>query len=183
MGACAKKDSDFAAKYAKNAAGGSAINADAAGNADEVAKTNGISLDVLQLNKSANGSEQVITSVLIVNQKQIPVTTRHNAGLQVSRGSTQIDGFTVVYNAVCGNQACDPVYITAEAYKPGNNSAIIQLGYRKYFSVQNLDRYQFFTGNEIKNIISGSSFSANDMTNTSVMVGYLNQNINTGYAQ
>ncbi len=182
LGACAKTDSDFAQRYAKNAAGGDAINPLAAGEADQIAIAAGVNLDVINLTKTAGNSEQVIQSTLIVNQREVPVTTRHTVSnfLQKTSGSVKINGVTVVFNAVCGSQECNPVYISVEAYKGANTSApIIQLGFRKYFTIQGLDRYQKFAAADAKPLIKSGIFSANDMNDTSVMVGYLNQNLAT----
>lgn len=189
LGACAKTDSDFAQRYAKNAAGGDAINPLMAGEADQIAIAAGVNLDVINLTKSVetvtNGNQQiqqqVIQSTLIVNQREVPVTTRHaqNNFLQMTSGSLKINDVTVVFNAVCGSQECNPVYISVEAYKANSNAPVIQLGFRKYFTIQGLDRYQKFAAADAKRLIKSNSFSANDMSDTTVMVGYLNQNLAT----
>jgi hypothetical protein len=181
LSACAKKDSEFAARYAVNAAGASGVDAGSSGEADKEAIAAGVSqFDVLNVTNNGSSNGQVITALLIVNGKQKTVSTTHNT-LQLHTGSDQADGgFRIVYNVVCGSQACNPVYIAAEIYRGNESVAIKQVGYRKYFNMDaKLDRYQFFKGKDAKKLIAGNTFDYKDMNDTSVMVGYLNQNLSS----
>lgn len=181
MSACAKKDDNYAEKFGVNAMNARGVDTDKIADADAAEKEAGLAeFDVIEMTKVSAGTQQQVRAILIVNNKQIPVTTTHGSQLQVSRGSVIVDGFTLVYNAVCGNLSCNPIYVTVESYRQGQTVPVSQLGLRKYFDIKDtdkLDRYQKFTKDQARLIIRGSVFAASDMNDTAVMVGYLNQNL------
>jgi hypothetical protein len=184
--ACAKKDSEYASKY-KSRSGAQVADGEASDQAAEDAAVQNVLLDIVQVERQASGSTMVITSLILLNNQQVPVTTRHTVtsdatAQQKITGTTQIAGVNVVYNAVCTNARCEPVYISAEAYKGAANSQpTLEIGMRKYFEAANtkFDVYQYFApqysnANRVVPLISGSSWTSADMSNGSVVVGYLN---------
>ncbi len=167
LSACAKKDSDFAARYAKNAAGATVKDQAAAVAAGESAALNGLqSADVVMVQKSATGSAtKTVTSQIVINGQQVPVTTTHTAN-ETREGTVEIAGFLVQFHAMCANTACDPYFAAMEVYK--NGQLILQEGLRINFAVPENSVYQLFKPSDAR------VFIHQDVTNPSGMVGYLN---------
>lgn len=181
LAACAKKDSDFAAKYAKNKSGAEATNVEETAAADEVALGEGLDIDIVQISKAMNGSEKVITSLVTINNYQFPLTTRHS-GVELRTGSMNASAnVRVDAQAVCANANCTTYYIVLNAYK--DNKLVIQEGIRKYFDIPqgtSLDRYAKLKAERALPLVRGNAWTSADMYDGTVMVGYLNGNATSG---
>lgn len=180
LSACAKTDSDFAAKYRENKMGAGAANVEETADADQIALGEGLDIDIVKMDKSLNGSEKVITSTVAINNYQFPLTTRH-AGIELRSGSMNVNGnVRIEASAVCGNTNCTSYFIAINAYK--DNKLIIQEGVRKYFdtSSTSLDRYAKLKAERSLPLIRGTSWTSADMYDGTVMVGYLNGNATSG---
>lgn len=175
--ACAKKDSDFAARYAKNKLGATAVDGEKTLEASDQAAAQGVEADVVSLQRywtpSGQPGPRVVMATILVNNQQVPVTTSH-VGTEVAEGSLNVGNYRVVFHAMCANETCNPYYAALEVYdNTQNQKMIIQEGVRKYFDVTSSDQkdlYQWFTPNKaLPFIVNSNAFDVNGM------VGYLNQ--------
>lgn len=180
LSACAKTDSEFAERYKKNSMGAEVVDGVKTQEAAENAEGQGLMADVLGMNKSSSGNMHTVTAMIAINNFQVPVTTTHSStDLRVTKGSVNVDGFLVIYSAVCSNAACNPFYVSLEVQQ--NSRMLIQEGVRKYFDgVAGDDTYQWFTPEEARPLISGPSFSGSDLVNGNVLVGFLNGKSSNG---
>jgi hypothetical protein len=166
LGGCAKKDSEFAARYATNGAGASVKDGSAAADAGEFAATKGLTrADIVQVARNSNGNGAVVVSQVVINNQQIQVTTQHT-GTEVREGSLQIGNYYVQFHAMCANTACEPYFAAMEVYS--NNELLIQEGIRIHFTNQSQSVYQLFSPSLAR------TFYYQNMNNTGGIVGYLN---------
>lgn len=172
LSACAKRDSEFAARYAKNRAGAQVVDGPKAEAAGEQAAAVGIEADIVGVEKyfsdmATSYGPYIIRATLLLNSSQVPITMSHT-GLTKVEGVTTIEGYTVVFRAICLNTACEPYYSSMEVYQ--NNVLQIQVGLKKHFNAAlvDADRYQFFQPQEAKPLVGTSNADTNGL------VGYLN---------
>lgn len=166
LSGCAKKDSDFAARYATNGAGASAKDASAAADAGEYAAQKGLTrADIVQVQRTSNGNGATVISQVVINNQQIQVTTQHT-GTEIREGSLQINGYHVQFHAMCANTACEPYFAAMEVY--ANNELLIQEGIRIHFNNPAQSVYQLFSPSLAR------TFYYQNMNNTGGVVGYLN---------
>ncbi|MEN0059408.1 MAG: hypothetical protein AAGB31_11285 [Bdellovibrio sp.] len=168
LGACAKKDSEFASRYSKNKMGARVVDGSKTQTAGESAAAQGLEADIVGLSLQANGDVNTVTAMILINNYQMPVTTTHG-GTETVEGTTTINGYQVAVHAMCGNTSCDTYFIAMEVYK--NGTMLIQEGVKKYFvsySTEDQDVYNWFTPAEALPFIGAHSMD------TKGMVGYLN---------
>lgn len=172
LGGCAKKDSEFAARYATNGAGAAVKDGSAAAEAGEYAATKGLTrADIVQVTRSTNGNGATVVSQVVLNNQQIQVTTQH-AGTEVREGSLQVGNYFIQFHAMCANAACEPYFAAMEVYT--NNQLLIQEGIRIHFTNPAQSVYQLFTPSLAK------PFYYQNMNNTAGVVGYLNNYVGGG---
>lgn len=176
LSGCAKKESEFAARYATNGAGATAKDAVTAAEAGELAATKGLTrADIVQVTRNSNGNGATVISQVVINNQQIQVTTQH-VGTEIREGSLQIGNYYVQFHAMCANPSCEPYFAAMEVYS--NNQLIIQEGIRIHFNNQSQSVYQLFSPADAR------VFYNQSMNNTGGVVGYLNNYIgpdsNTG---
>lgn len=152
MSACAKKDSKFSARYAKNKMGADVANGPATQTAAEVAAAKGLEADIVNIQRywtpEGQPGPRLVVSNILINNQEMPVTTSH-MGTEVVEGKVDVNGYTVVFHAMCANSTCNPYFATMEIYK--NNAMVIQEGVRKYFEKstdEERDIYQWFQPGE-----------------------------------
>jgi len=172
MTACAKKDSEFAARYARNKMGANVADGKKTQEAGEQAAAQGLDADVVDIQKHFAAPGQpgpnIVTALILINNQQMPVTTSHT-GTEIVNGSVNTNGFTIVYHAMCGTVDCNPYYVSMEIYR--NNQMVIQEGLRKYFektSADQTDVYQWFKPEEALPLLGS------DSADIKGMVGFLN---------
>lgn len=171
MSACAKKDSEFAARYAKNKMGASVADGKKTQEAGERAQAQGLLADVVDIKKyfvpEGQPGPRVVMAKILINDQEMPVTT-HHWGTEKVEGRVDVNGFTVVYHAMCGTVDCNPYYAAMEIYK--NNQMVIQEGVRKYFDERAADGdlYQWFTPENALPLLGS------DSADTRGMIGFLN---------
>ncbi|MNS62741.1 hypothetical protein D3C72_958130 [compost metagenome] len=170
LSSCAKEDSEFAAKYAKNGMGGSAQDGAAAQRAGEFAEENGLQADIIRVTRSGGNGNTILRATILINNRQKDVESQHS-GTEVVEGTTEIDGFEIRYHAVCPNKACEPAYAGMEVYQyfKNHNNKMMQVGVKKYFDQNTGDAYQWFQPAEALPFM-GSSF-----TDASGLVGFLSK--------
>ena len=166
LSGCAKKDSEFAARYATNGAGIAAKDASAAADAGEYAAAKGLTrADIVQSTRNSNGNGVVVISQVVINNQQIQVTTQHT-GTEIREGSLQVGGYYIQFHAMCANAACEPYFAAMEVYS--NNQLLIQEGVRIHFNNPSQSVYQLFSPSLAR------IFYYQNMNNTGGVVGYLN---------
>jgi hypothetical protein len=134
LSACAKRDSEFAAR--KNGAGAPIVNGQQAANADAAAAAAGYSVDIMGIQQPIqNGGGLSVTSTISVNNKNYQINTTHYAIGQVSSTSANFDGATFQVSGVCGSETCSPYYLVIEITR--NGQRIKQMAMRKYFYYSN----------------------------------------------
>ncbi|WP_413567978.1 hypothetical protein ACLWBD_09085 [Bdellovibrio sp. HCB117] len=173
LSACAKKDSEFAARYQRNKMGATVVDGAKTQAAGEQAAAQGLEADVVNVTRhwtpEGQPGPRVVISTILVNNQEVPVTTVHSGTEQVN-GRVDIAGYVVAFHAMCGNATCNPYYATMEVYQ--NNRMIIQEGVRVFFDKQtpaDEDRYQWFKPEESLPLVGAGGVS--DPTG---MVGYFN---------
>lgn len=170
--ACAKKNSSFASRYAKNGVGANVVNGEKTQQAAEQAAASGLIADVVDIQRQWLAPVEQglrVTSMILINNQQMPVVTTHKA-TEVVQGRVDVSGYTVVFHAMCANEACNPYYAALEVYQ--GTVLKIQEGVRKYFDGANaadLDSYQWFNAKD------ALPFMGANVTDTAGMVGFLNQ--------
>jgi len=163
---CAKKDSDFAARYATNGAGASAKDTNVAADAGEFAAAKGLNrADIVQVTRNTGSGGSTVISQVVINNQQIQVTTQHS-GTEQRDGSLQIGNYYIQFHAMCANTACEPYFAAMEVYS--NNELLIQEGIRIHFNNQSQSVYQLFPPSLAR------VFFHQNMNNTGGVVGYLN---------
>lgn len=162
IGACAKKDGNFASK---NSMGAKAVRNQAV--QDAVAA--GVKLDFFGINTVSTNPMQFRVD-LMVNDLHTVVTT-YQQGTTPAGGSKLIGGYNVMVEGVCVNMECNPYYISATATAP-NGQKYGQVGYKFYRlnSTADSDVYMLFDSAHI--LPFGNAMSAGD---PNTMVGFLNQ--------
>lgn len=174
LAACAKRDSEFAARYKTNKAGAEVVDGHKAQEAAEQAATQGLEADIVAVQKYFTDMNSygpyIVTARILINNYEMPITMSHtmtNGQHNVVRGSSTIAGHTVVFNAVCGNAECSPYYAAMEVYQ--NNQMVMQVGLMKHFNAAQvgLDRYQFFKPTEALPLVG------NPMSGAPGMVDFL----------
>ncbi|WP_295899269.1 hypothetical protein [uncultured Bdellovibrio sp.] len=176
MSACAKKDSEFAARYAKNKLGASVADGPKTQEAGERAEAQGLLADVVDIQRyftpEGQPGPRVVMAKILINNQEMPVTT-HHWGTETVEGRVDVAGFTVVFHAMCGTVDCQPYYASMEIYK--NNQMVIQEGVRKYFDERAADgdRYQWFTPEKALPLMGSDSMDPRGM------VGFLNSSGNS----
>jgi hypothetical protein len=177
LSACAKQDSDFAAKYAKNGMGAKVTDGAATQRADEYAAENGLQADIVGISKNGSGGDgqaKTITSTILINNQQRQVDSVHYS-TEVVEGETEIDGYTIKFHAMCANEACEPYYAMIDVYQylQNHNTQMIQVGVKKFFDTNGADKYQWFAPPEALKFIGSNQ---NDIKG---MVGFLNKSTTT----
>lgn len=143
--ACAKKDSEFAARYAKNRMGAEVADGKRTQEAGEHAEALGVTADLVDIAlQSQNWETAAVRSVILLNDKQMAVTTQHtyNSG-NVSEGTVEKDGYQIGFRGYCAASAamiCARYYASLEIYKDG--ALVIQEGVLKSFE-GGRDMYQW----------------------------------------
>ncbi|WII71030.1 hypothetical protein QJS83_11210 [Bdellovibrio sp. 22V] len=171
--ACAKQNSEFAARYARNKMGAQVADGKKTQAAGERAAAQGLQADVVGIERywtpEGQPGPRVVISKILINDREMPVTT-HHFGTEIAEGQVEVNGYTVVFHAMCGrSEDCNPYYAALEVYQ--NGKMVIQEGVRKYFektSANDKDLYQWFQPNEALPLLGSS------VTDTRGMVGYLN---------
>lgn len=177
MSACAKKNSEFAARYAKNRMGAEVADGVKTQAAGEQAEAQGLLADIVNIQRywtpESQPGPRVVMSTILINDQEMPVTTSH-VGTEIVEGRVDVNGFTVVFHAMCGSVTCNPYYASMEIYQ--NNKMIIQEGVRKYFdkvTPDDRDVYQWFQPSEALPLMGV------DSQDPQGMVGFLNRATNT----
>ncbi|WP_374030251.1 hypothetical protein [Bdellovibrio bacteriovorus] len=178
MTACAKKDSEFAARYAKNKMGASVVDGAKTQEAGEQAAAQGLEADIVGVKRywtpQGQPGPRVVMATILINNTEFPVTSHHYS-TEIVDGSVDVNGYNIRYHAMCGNDECNPYYAAMEVYQ--NGRIVIQEGIRIYFDKtkpEHQDLYQWLSpGNELP--LLGSS-----QTDPRGMVGYLNQAVTGG---
>lgn len=172
VSACAKKNSEFAARYAKNKMGASVADGVKTQEAGEMAAAYGLEADVVDIRRYfvpvGQPGPRVVMSKILINDQEIPVTTSHN-GTEIVDGKVNVGNYLVVFHAMCGTVDCNPYYASLTIYQ--NNQMLIQEGVRKYFDKfkpEHTDVYQWFKPQEARPLLG------RDMNDVSGMVGFLN---------
>ena len=166
IGACAKKDGNFASK---NAAGASPMR----GQAVQDALNAGVKLDFFGINTVSGslGTGAIQFSVmLMVNDLKTTVTTSQ-VGTNVASGQTNIGGYTVLVQSVCLDAQCSVLDIAATASSP-NGQRYGQVAY-KFFRMNpdaSADLYMLFDANHILQFGDASMIG-----NVNTIVGFMNQ--------
>lgn len=177
LSACAKKDSGFAERYAKNRLGAQVADGVKTQAAAENAAAQGLEADILKIQRTQSGSGIAVSALILINNQQVPVTTTHY-DTQAINGTVNMGTYQIQYHALCGNESCNPYYAAMEVYQ--NGRIIIQEGLKYYFertSSEHRDVYQWFSPGEELPLVGSS---ANDVNG---MVGYLNSsNVSAGSA-
>lgn len=178
LSACAKKDSDFAAKYKTNKMGAEAANVEETAAADALALAAGVDIDIVAITRATSSTEKVVTSTVVINNYQVSLTTRH-AAQEIRTGQMTSGNVTITASAVCALASCNPYYVSIQIYK--DNKLLMQQGVRKYFDANGggsntLDRYAKIKPEDSIPLTSGSTYSTADLTNDKTIVGYLNTN-------
>lgn len=174
---CAKKDSDFAARYAKNKMGATVVDGQKTQEAGEQAAAQGLEADVVDIQRywtpEGQAGPRVVMSTILINNQQVPVTTYHS-GTEVSEGVVNVGNYKVVFHAMCANTSCGTYYAALEVYQ--NTGLIIQEGIRKHFDItgsEQQDLYQWFAPDKFLPFIQNSN-----IVDVNTMVGFLNQGTN-----
>ncbi|MFS4459924.1 hypothetical protein [Bdellovibrio sp. HCB2-146] len=167
LAACAKKDSDFAARYARNGTGAAAVNIEETGAAGEYAAGKGLhTADIVGLQRTRNGTAAQITGQIVLNNQQIQVTTQHT-GSEVREGAVRVGNYQVQFHAMCLNSSCEPYFAAMEVYT-SSGEFLIQEGVRIYFNDPSRSVYQLFKPGSARVFFNGK------LADPSSMVGYLN---------
>ena len=176
LSACAKQDSEFAAKYAKNGMGAPVQDGPAAERAGSYAEQIGLQADIIGVTRSNSGGTNVLRATILVNNRQRDVESQH-AGTEVVSGTTSVDNYEIRYNAVCANSNCEPAFVEIEVfqYMRNHNQILMQVGVKKYFNQNTGDAYQWFQPAEVLPFMKNGSF-----TDASGLVGFLNKSTSTG---
>ena len=159
---CAKKDSNFASKYAKNTMGAAAINADASATAYQNAGFFMDFIDIRTVDYGTSGTFQFSTTI-VIGEVVREVRTSINAsstGL-VFTNTINMAGRRVDLAAKCSDSQCTQYFFVATAYE--GNQAKLQLGYKfvRMGTVDN-DKYQ--------------ALGTTQITSVENMMSYLNSN-------
>lgn len=171
--ACAKKDSEFAARYAKNRMGATVVDGVKTQQAAEQAAAQGLEADIVGVKRywtpEGQPGPRVVMATILINNTEFPVTS-HHYGTEVVNGSVTVNGYNISYEAMCGDANCNPYYASMKVYS--NGRLVIQEGVRIYFersSAAHTDLYQWLSpGQELP-------FMGSDVQDARGMVGYLNQ--------
>lgn len=138
--ACAKRDSEFAAR--KNAAGANYINDKQSAAADANAIANGVDTDIQQIQNpvaTSNGGLSV-SSLIRVNTQVYQVVTTHFSAGTISSTSANLNGATFDISGVCGSDVCNPYYLVVSISR--NGQRIKQTAMKKYFFYTNAQSSQ-----------------------------------------
>ncbi|UXR63538.1 hypothetical protein EZJ49_10670 [Bdellovibrio bacteriovorus] len=173
LSACAKKDSNFAARYAKNRMGATVVDGVKTQQAAEQAAAQGVEADIVGVKRywtpEGQPGPRVVMATILINNTEFPVTS-HHSGTEVVNGSVTVNGYNISYEAMCGDSSCNPYYASMKVYS--NGRLVIQEGVRIFFEKNNqaqTDLYQWLpAGQELP-------FMGSDVQDTRGMVGYLNQ--------
>lgn len=139
LSACAKRDSEFAAR--KNGAGAPIVNGQQAANADAAAEANGYKVDIMGIQAPVqSGGGLSVTSTISVNNKNYQIVTTHYQVATVSSTTATFDGATFQVSGVCGSEVCSPYYLVIEISR--NGQRIKQTAMRKYFFYTNASSNQ-----------------------------------------
>ncbi len=131
LSACAKKDSEFAAR--KNAAGASYVNDQQAAAADQAAAASGYVTDILKILNPVQASTGAlsVTSQIKVNNNTYQVVTTHSKVNAISSTTASFDGANFEVAGICGSDICNPYYLVINITR--NGQKIKQTAMKKYF--------------------------------------------------
>lgn len=148
--ACQNKDSNFASKYVKSPAGASAVSAESAAIAAQMANATGNDIDVVAFDGAYAGSNgaAIVNSVVVVNNAQFTLTTilpsNGAGGFAAQASKVSVGGLDFDVNAMCSGSKCQSYYLMITVKKAGQ--FIIQEGFKKALPVSagtSSDVYQF----------------------------------------
>ncbi|XGC79338.1 hypothetical protein ACES2L_08350 [Bdellovibrio bacteriovorus] len=177
--ACAKKDSEFAARYAKNRMGAEVADGKKTQEAAEAAEAQGLMADVIDVSTvSQNWETANVRAKILINDQEMTVTTTHylNAGNYdpslVAQGTVEKAGFTIVFRSFCASASpmvCARYYASLEIYK--NGSLVIQEGILKGFDGKTRDTYQWYKPDSVKSFeaLTDVLYKASQIDRTSIM--------------
>ncbi|UOF02009.1 hypothetical protein [Bdellovibrio reynosensis] len=156
--ACAKKDSEFAARYARNRMGAPVADGKKTQEAAENAEAQGLLADVVRIESAYNNSQSAkIEAFVLINDQEMLVSTTHarNSGNYdasgVAQGTVEKAGFTIVFRSFCASNtelACSRYYASLEIYK--NGALVIQEGVLRDFVDPDKNRYQWYAPDSAK---------------------------------
>ncbi|MGZ3795221.1 MAG: hypothetical protein ACXVB1_02590 [Pseudobdellovibrionaceae bacterium] len=131
ISACAKRDSEFAAR--KNAAGAAYVNDQQAAAADQAAAATGYVTDILQIQSPVQTSTGAlsVTSQIKVNNNVYQIVTTHSQVNTASSTSTMFAGANFEVAGICGSDICNPYYLVINITR--NGQRIKQTAMKKYF--------------------------------------------------
>jgi len=165
LSACGKKDSSFAARYAKNASGATAVDVTRNQRAAEVAQTYGLkNLDVINISKQGSSGAVQVSSTILLNDTALDIRSEHTGANEVTT-QLQISGYNVYVNTMCSNANCDIYFVMLTAYQ--GNTPVMQAGVMRYFTDTSRDRYQWVQGG------SFIPFYGNEWKTPGTMIGIL----------
>lgn len=165
--ACAKKNSDFAGRYATNASGARAIDASRSEQAAQFAQTYGLkTLDVINIRKQGSAGAYEVQSTILVNDIALDIKTTHQADEEVQTVEpVSIGGYSVSINTRCSNANCDFYFIMLTAYQ--NQKPVMQAGVMKSHLSTYGDTYQWISGSAFV------PFYGSDWYDRGTMIGLL----------
>lgn len=165
--ACAKKNSDFVGRYATNASGAKAIDANRSEQAANFAQTYGLkTLDVINIRKQGYAGSFEMHSTILLNDTALDIKTSHQADEEVQTSTPiNIDGYSVYVNTRCSNANCDYYFIMLTAYQ--KEQRVMQAGVMKSNSPSHSDTYQWISGSGFV------PFYTNDWYDKGTMIGLL----------
>jgi hypothetical protein len=132
LSACAKRDSEFAAR--KNAAGAKYVNDQQAAAADQAAAASGYVTDIQKIltpTQTSAGNLAVTSQVKVNNTVYQIVTTHYQVNVASSTTAT-FDGANFEVVGICGSDVCSPYYLIINITR--NGQKIKQTAMKKYFS-------------------------------------------------
>lgn len=164
---CGKKDSDFKARYAKNASGARAIDPARSEQAIQTAQAHGMTnLDVINIRKQGTNGYQEVYSTVLVNGTAVDIKTSHQGTEEIaSQQPSDIAGYKVYINTMCSSANCEMYFIMLTAYK--GSTPVMQAGVMKYFPDAAKDTYQWVEAGRFV------PFYAQDWYDKSTMIGIL----------
>lgn len=143
LAGCAKKDNSFAAKYAKNAMGATAVNADQVGQAMQSA---GFTMDIINIRTAARGlpsqASQFDSTIIVDDSMTTQLRITIPSVNTVVSGETKINGRRIVVQGKCANIDCSPYYVVATAYA-SNGQPSLQVGYKFMSALPSADQDRY----------------------------------------
>lgn len=128
--ACAKRDSEFAAR--RNAAGAAYVNGDQAAAAEANAAANGYKTDILEIATPVYKSGiYEVTSTVRVNDVNYRIVTTHSQPGIISETRADFAGANYAVSGVCGDDQCTFYFLVINITR--NGQPILQTAMKKNF--------------------------------------------------